>query len=347
MLVANGAQPGDPLLEIGIAIPARRSGEFRQLTFRNVEPTPHRRQHVVAAPLHDAAGHPLHGHQRLTSRGCLTSGGQERLVRRHPERRAVELARDPIAPRDQLAEQRQLAAREIARALEAEEGVFLAIAVAPLRPLQPAELFLRPRPASGPVQLLLQPIAQIEQIHRVLGRVAQHVGRERTHRPVGALMLLVELHAEVALEEGRQAEAPNPEDLRRHSRVEEVRRMPAVVLMQEPQVVVGIVKDDLDARRLEQPAERRRLADGQRIEHGAPLARGELEQVDAVDETMKARAFGIDGDRLHPFDSAKEALGFLRGLDVQRLMLGGTRRGAHSTPRLKQHLILSRWLGRL
>jgi hypothetical protein len=66
------------------------------------------------------------------------------------------------------------------------------------------------------------------------------------HRPVGALVLLVELDAEVALEQRRQPEGLDAEQLRGHARVEDVATLPAVVLVQQPQVVVGVVEDDLD-----------------------------------------------------------------------------------------------------
>jgi methylmalonyl-CoA mutase N-terminal domain/subunit len=79
-------------------------------------------------------------------------------------------------------------------------------------------------------------IAQAEKVDRVLRRVVEHVGRERPHGPIGALVLLVELHAEVLLEQRRQAEGLDAQQLRRHARVEHVAHVPAVVLMQQSEV---------------------------------------------------------------------------------------------------------------
>mgnify|MGYP003286824483 CR=1 FL=1 len=49
------------------------------------------------------------------------------------------------------------------------------------------------RDAGDPVELAAQVVAQVEQPARVLRRVVEHSLRQRAHRPVGALMLLVEL----------------------------------------------------------------------------------------------------------------------------------------------------------
>ena len=50
---------------------------------------------------------------------------------------------------------------------------------------------------------------QTQQVPRILCRVVQHVGGERTHTPVGALMLLIQLEAEVFLQERRESEGKN------------------------------------------------------------------------------------------------------------------------------------------
>ena len=130
--------------------------------------------------------------------------------------------------------------------------------------------------STQPLELTPKAVAQIEQMLGVLGRVVEHSLRERAHGPVGALMLLVELHAEEPLEERGKTERANPEQLGCHPRVEDVRRVPAVVLMQEPQIVIGVVQHDLDLPRFEQRAKSFGNADGERIEDRARLARGEL-----------------------------------------------------------------------
>jgi hypothetical protein len=79
-------------------------------------------------------------------------------------------------------------------------------------------------------------------------------------------MLLIELHPEILLEQGGETEGANAEELRRHASVEDVPGMPPIVLMQQSEVVVGVVKDDLHRRILEQGAQAGRLADRQRID---------------------------------------------------------------------------------
>ena len=85
-------------------------------------------------------------------------------------------------------------------------NAFAGLFVGPARSFEQRELLARPLRAARALQLGLQPVAQLEQIHRVLRRVVEHALRERAHRPVGALVLLVELHAEVALEQRGEPE---------------------------------------------------------------------------------------------------------------------------------------------
>jgi hypothetical protein len=89
------------------------------------------------------------------------------------------------------------------------------------------------------------------------------------HRPVGALVALVELHAELLLEQRGEAEGALAEELRGDARVEQAAHLPAVVLAQEAQVVVGVVEDHLDRRVLDQPAERASGPADERVDHGA------------------------------------------------------------------------------
>ena len=167
-----------------------------------------------------------------------------------------------------------------------------------------------------PLELVAQQVAQLEQVPRVLCRIVQHAGRQRAHAPVGALVLLVQLEPEVLLQQRRKAEGGEAEELRRDPRVEDVRHPPAVVLVQEAQVVVSVVKDDFDPRVFHQPAQRRRRAEGQRVDDGAALIRGELQQVDAIHELVKARPLGVQRDRVRRRDRGHEGLDVLGGVEV-------------------------------
>ena len=131
-------------------------------------------------------------------------------------------------------------------------NAFARVVFTPAGSLEQAELLARPLPAAGPLELGLEPVAKLQQMDGVLRRVVEHSLRQRPHGPVGALMLLVELHPEVPLEQRRETEGANAEELRRDARVEDVPGVPAIVLMQQSEVVVGVVKDDLHRRILEQ-----------------------------------------------------------------------------------------------
>jgi hypothetical protein len=164
------------------------------------------------------------------------------------------------------------------------------------------------RRSTEPRELLGEPVAEAEKEVRVLRRVLEHVGRERTHRPVGALMLLLELEPEEALEQRGEPEGADPGELRGDARVEDVPDVPAIVLREEAQVVVGVVKDDLDLRVLEHAAEGFRRADRQRVDDRRRVARRELEEVDPVVEAVEARALGVHGEQRLARDRADEAL---------------------------------------
>ena len=74
----------------------------------------------------------------------------------------------------------------------------------------------------GALELGAHLVAEIEQEGGVERGVVEHPLRERAQRPVGALVLLVELHAEVALEQRRESEGLDAEELRGDARVEDV-----------------------------------------------------------------------------------------------------------------------------
>ena len=67
-------------------------------------------------------------------------------------------------------------------------------------------------------------------MHRILRRVLQHVRRERAHGPIRALMLFVELHREVLLEQCGEAEGTNAEKLSGDARIEDGAHLPSVIL---------------------------------------------------------------------------------------------------------------------
>src|SRR5262249_30168884 len=114
-------------------------------------------------------------------------------------------------------------------------------------------------------------------------------------RPVRALVLLIELDPEIAFEQRGQPEGLEPEELRGYARVENVDRAPGVILVQQPEIVVGIVEDLLDVGVLEEAAESGRRADRERVDDRAPLASRELQQVNSIDEAVEARALGVEG----------------------------------------------------
>jgi hypothetical protein len=202
----------------------------------------------------------------------------------------------------------------------------------PARALEEGELLARPVEATGTIEVVVQSVAQLEEMDRILRRVVEHALRERTHRPIGTLEFLVELHAEVALEERGEAKALDAEQLRGEPGVEDVANQPAVILAQEAQVVVSVVKDDFDPGILEQLTQRRRLPDGYRVEDCRMLPGRELEQIDSIDEAVEARTFGVERQDPRVRDRRQERVDSARRIEINRRMHVGNLTGILLAP---------------
>ena len=93
------------------------------------------------------------------------------------------------------------------------------------------------------------------------------------------------------------------------------------------------MEDDLDRGILHECAEARRRRDGERVDDRVPLARGELDQVDAVDVPMEARAFGVEREDPRLPDLGEPLVDFGGGVEVRGGGRGsGHRRNLHALP---------------
>jgi hypothetical protein len=112
---------------------------------------------------------------------------------------------------------------------------------------------------------VLETVAQFEQMDRVLRRVVQHPLRQRRVDQSARWCFLSSFTPKVAraappgqMREGR-AVGPRRAYQRCCGRA-------SVVLLQQPEIVVSVVKDDLDRWVLEDPAEPGGMPDGYRID---------------------------------------------------------------------------------
>src|SRR5258707_1025214 len=267
----------------------------------------HRVDELRTALLQNAARHALDAREVVLRLGQRARDGEELFVAKHAERGAVQLRGDGVTPRDELAQDGQLAPRQIARSLQTqvrESGIL----VRPTGALELRELLARPRHAPHACQLRRHPILQLQEVAGVLRGVIQHVCGERPHGPVSALMFLVEPDVEEPLEERGETEGRVPQQLGCDARVEDVRHVPAVVLLEKPEVVIGIVKDDFDVRTGEEIADSRRSTDREWVDDGVTVARGELQQVDAIYKAMKAGPLRVEGELADAGDLARETV---------------------------------------
>src|SRR5438067_1186194 len=129
-------------------------------------------------------------------------------------------------------------------------------------------------------------------------------------------MFFVELYSEELIEQRREPERLEAEQLGCDARIEDVSCVPAVILVQQSQVVVGVVEHDLDGWILEHLAESGGCADGKWIDDRAPLTRGDLEEIDSIDESVEARAFGVERDLAYAGNVVEEELDLVWSVDV-------------------------------
>jgi len=81
----------------------------------------------------------------------------------------------------------------------------------------PAAALLQPGEAVELHEVGAELVAQGEEVEHIHRGVVEHVAVERALRPVGLLVVLVELDAEVGLEERGEAVVPNYPDRSRYS----------------------------------------------------------------------------------------------------------------------------------
>src|SRR5688500_882813 len=115
----------------------------------------------------------------------------------------------------------------------------------------------------------------------MLRGIVEHAAGERPQRPGGPLVLLVRLYVEELVEERSEAEGLDPQELCRNASVGDVVDVPAIILVQQPQVVVGVMKDHLDLRVEKNLPEPFGHAYGKRVDDRALVARGYLEEIDS------------------------------------------------------------------
>ena len=79
-------------------------------------------------------------------------------------------------------------------------------------------------------------------------------------------------------------------------------------MLEQPEVIIGVMKDDLDVGIGQCRGQGRQAGHGERIHHGGLLPGGELQQVDAIVEPMKAGGLGVDRQEWLALESPEELL---------------------------------------
>ena len=222
---------------------------------------------------------------------------QERLVRDDPERREVRLAR-PLVPRAvELTQNGRLPWREIPRSLDGPERLGVEGARFPGAARHEAELLLRPCKPPLLLKLAAQQVPEADQMAHVLRGVDPLAIGERAARPIVALTALVELHAEMDLDESGQADDRPAEELRRDHRIEERGHLEAVVAPQIQHVLLRRVQHLDDGGLSEDLPERIEPSHRQRIDQVCDVTVRDLEQAALVKVMVEGVGFGVDGQR--------------------------------------------------
>lgn len=198
-----------------------------------------------------------------------------------------------LAPLQQLLRHSQLAPAEDRPPLEAQTQRPLLAGEA--HRLEEGELLPGPFEPAQFDQPRLPELRQPRQMAGVLGRVVDHVGGERTDRPVGTLEALVEADPEVLGEDVGQADLLLAEELSGDHGVEEPAHLEAEVAVQAAQVVIGGVEDLAHRRVGEERGQRGQLRAGEGVdEHGA-AGGGQLQQADLLAVAVLGVGLEIDG----------------------------------------------------
>jgi hypothetical protein len=168
------------------------------------------------------------------------------------------------------------------------------------------------------LELAPEPLRERQQIEHVGGGIAHLLLRERPARPVGALLVLRQIHVEVARRYPGQAYRRIAEQLRRDHRVEQIRELEPAVALEHEDVVLGGVEDLADLRRREHGPEWRELggaAERDRIDQVDLPARADLDQAGLVEVVVEAVGLGVDGDHLLAEQVVRERIEIRSGLD--------------------------------
>ena len=229
---------------------------------------------------------------------------------------AIQFGCDRIAPLYQLTKPGELPSSKIACALETHECCIVRAAFPP-RTFRALELLAGPVHASFLLQKPTEFVAQAKEVASILRSVVKHIRGKRAHAPVGTLVFFVELQAKKLLEECSQAKSANTKQLRCDPRVEKIGDAPAVILVQQPQVVIGVMQHNLDAAVFQQRTEFFGCTYGERVDNCFALVGRDLEQIDAVDEAMETRAFCIERNRMRSFDERQEVVDGFDGIEIE------------------------------
>ena len=133
-------------------------------------------------------------------------------------------------------------------------------------------------------------------------------------------MLLIQLHADVFLEQGCQSDRRLARQLRRDARVEQADRPKAVIAIEDAEIVIRVMERLFELRIRQHGAHGAQvgLGDGHGIDQRRLRRTRDLQEVDAVAVAMKARCFGIDADARLPPHGGDERRQLGTGVDVQR-----------------------------
>ena len=155
-----------------------------------------------------------------------------------------------------------------------------------------------PREAAFLLQPLSQNIRERLQMARVVPRVVFHPLRQRSLRPIRFLRTFFQWHAEKIAHEICEAEFFFAEQTRGEHRVENLFGNKIVVLSQQPQIVIGRMKNQFVVARLR--PQWREINHGERIDQVVRASDADLEQAKFFRIGVKTIRFGIERDPFRP-----------------------------------------------
>ena len=238
-------------------------------------------------------------------------------VFQQPTPRQVGRARGLLPPRGQFAQDGEIPPRQGRRRADAQVGLGGGFFLLDGRIVEAGPFLVQPRFDAGRARAVAQPGGGLRQMAHVVGRVFEHLRRERAGDPVGARVRLGKVHIEQFGQQVAERQGGTKAgETRGQPRVEHIARRGPRGTPQYHQVLGRIVQDLDDAGIGQDFPERRQVAERHGIDQeGCAAGQADLEQAQPGVVGAVPHEFGVERQARRPAEPRDQAAQRFRGCD--------------------------------